>query len=37
MIKLNNYEAPEIIILELSAEDVITTSIGDTGIPDMDW
>ena len=37
MKKLNNYEAPEIVILELSKEDLITTSIGDSGVVEFDW
>lgn len=37
MKKLNNYEAPEIIIMELSEKDLITTSIGDSGIVEIDW
>ena len=35
MEKLNKYESPEIVILELENEDLITTSIGDT--PVVDW
>ena len=37
MKKLNNYESPEITIVELGQEDMIATSIGDTNIPDIDW
>lgn len=37
MKQLNNYETPEIVILELSKEDLITTSIGDTGVIESDW
>lgn len=33
--KFNNYEAPEIEIVTVTVEDVITTSRGDT--PDVDW
>ncbi len=32
MKKLNNYVSPEIIIVELESEDVITTSYGDTEV-----
>lgn len=35
MEQLNRYESPEIVILELDKEDLITTSIGDT--PVLDW
>lgn len=37
MKQLNNYETPEIIIVELDKEDLITTSIGDSGIVEIDW
>lgn len=37
MKKLNNYEAPEIIIMELEEKDLITTSIGDSGVIEIDW
>ncbi len=42
MIELNIYEAPEVLILELEENDVITTSIGDGGATDIggenwDW
>ena len=33
--KLNNYETPEIIILELNKNDLITTSIGDSGVVEI--
>ena len=31
MKQLNIYEAPEVLILELDEEDIITTSVGDGG------
>jgi hypothetical protein len=33
--KFNNYETPEIEVVKVDAEDVITTSLGDT--PSVDW
>ena len=33
--KFNNYETPEVEIVTVSTEDVITTSVGDT--PSIDW
>ena len=38
MKKLNNYTAPEIVLIELEQDDVIATSIGDTDvIPGEGW
>lgn len=37
MKQFNNYETPEIVILELNKEDLITTSIGDSGVIEIDW
>ena len=37
MKQFNNYESPEIIILELEEKDLITTSIGDSGVVEIDW
>ena len=37
MKQFNNYEAPEIVIMELEEKDLITTSIGDSGIVEIDW
>ena len=38
MEKLNNYIAPEIVLIELEQNDVISTSIGDTEvIPGEGW
>ena len=37
MEKFNKYEAPEVIIMELAKEDVIATSIGDSGMVEIDW
>lgn len=37
MEKFNKYETPEVIILELNKEDVIATSIGDSGMVEIDW
>lgn len=37
MKQFNNYETPEIVILELNKEDLITTSIGDSGVVEIDW
>jgi hypothetical protein len=40
--QFNKYEAPEVLIIELEAEDVIVTSVGDGGSVDIggdnwDW
>ena len=37
MRQFNSYEAPEIVIMELSEKDLITTSIGDSGVVEIDW
>ena len=37
MTQFNKYETPEIVIVELSKEDLITTSIGDSGVIEIDW
>jgi len=37
MIKLNNYESPEVIILEIKDEDFITTSREGTGPTEEEW
>ena len=38
MEKLNNYTAPEIVVIELEQDDVIATSVGATDvIPGEGW
>ena len=37
MKKINSYEAPEIEVVTVSTEDVITTSPGDTPYADWEW
>ena len=37
MVKLNTYESPEILILELDEKDLITTSAGDGPVTGEDW
>ncbi len=37
MQELNNYETPEVLILELEKKDVIATSTGTGPVVDSDW
>ena len=37
MEKMNKYETPDIVILELNKDDVIVASIGDSGVVEIDW
>ena len=34
---MKRYETPEIVVVEIQAEDVITTSRGDTPNMDHEW